>query len=174
MITTKSINIMKCCKINPSTCSSLVIFMYWACENHTFNATTTEKLQQHPLIFTMNRTYCMFFLWRLYLAPPPHPGQSTTLLWLERPSSMCAKRHTVAPSNNKDPTSCSSYFCLFAPYGCCSSRTSRSWWIAHASQRCTFTTTLSWRLQHLQQGWARLFEMTESERDFKLRKLRYK
>ena len=37
--------------LNPSRCSSLVIFMYWACENHTFNATPTEKLQQHPSYF---------------------------------------------------------------------------------------------------------------------------
>jgi len=29
----------------------------------------------------------------------------------------------------------------------------------------TFKTMLTERLQHLQQGWARLFEMTESERD---------
>jgi len=27
------------------------------------------------------------------------------LLWLERPTSKCAKLHTVAASNNKDPTS---------------------------------------------------------------------
>jgi len=74
----------------------------------------------------MNRTYCTFFLWRLYLAPP-HPGQSTTLLWLERPSSKRAKLHTVAASNNKDPTSCSFYFCFFAQHECCSSRRSRSW-----------------------------------------------
>ena len=32
--------------LNLSACSSLVIFMYWACENHTSNATPTEKLQQ--------------------------------------------------------------------------------------------------------------------------------
>jgi len=48
--------------LNPSTCSSLVIFVYWACENHTFNATPTDKLQQHPLVFAMNRIYCKFFL----------------------------------------------------------------------------------------------------------------
>jgi len=109
---------------NPSACSSLVIFTYWACErhgnmyflccdqkaqaasaqsftllqqatieitwrdhsiiacsrhikiwvllfmhilfvvNHTFNARTTERLQQHPFLFAINRTYRMFFLWR--------------------------------------------------------------------------------------------------------------
>jgi len=30
---------------------------------------------------------------------------------------------------------------------------------------CTFNTTLTERLQHMQQGWARFVEMTESERD---------
>jgi len=118
--------------LNPSTCSVPVIFIHWACGNHTFNPTPTKKLQQHPLTFAMSHTYCTFFLWRLYLAPPSHPGQCTTLLWLERPSRKWAKLYTVAPSNNKDPPSCSSYFCLFAPNGWCSSRTSRSWWIAHS------------------------------------------
>jgi len=46
-----------------------------------------------------------------------------------------SKLHIVAPSNNKDPTSCSFYFCLCAPHGCCSSRTSCSWWIVHSPQR---------------------------------------
>jgi len=124
MITSKPINIEMSQGWNSSTCSSLVIFMYWACENHTFNATPTESLQEHPLVFVMNRTYFMFFLWRLYLATPSHLGQSTTLFWLKRPSNKCAKLPTVEPSNNKDPMSCSSYFCLFAPHGCCSSPTS--------------------------------------------------
>jgi len=56
------------------------------------------------------------------------------LLWLKRPSSKFAKLHTVAASN-KDPMLCSSYFCLFTSHGCCSSCTSRSWWIAHSPQR---------------------------------------
>ena len=109
--------------LNPNTCSCLVIFMY-SYENHTFNATPTERFQQHPLVFAMNRNCCTFFLWRLHLAPPSHPGQNTTLLWLERPSSKCAKLPTVASSNNKYLTSCSSYFCMFAPRGCWSSCTS--------------------------------------------------
>jgi len=33
--------------------------------------------------FCSERTYRTFFLWMLYLAPPSHPVQSTTLLWLE-------------------------------------------------------------------------------------------
>jgi len=86
--------------VNPGTFSSLGIFMYWPYENHTFSATPTEKLQQHSFIFAMNRTFCTFFLWMLCLTPPSHPGQSTTLLWLERPSGKCARLHTVAPRNN--------------------------------------------------------------------------
>jgi len=52
--------------------------MYYPYENHTVNATPTERLQQHPLVFAMNRTHYVFFLWRLHLAPPSYPGQSTT------------------------------------------------------------------------------------------------
>jgi len=92
--------------LNPSICSYLVIFMYWACENHSFKTTSTEKLRQHSLIFALNRTYCRFFLWRLYanLAPPSHPGQSTTLLQLERLRSKCAKLHTVHQATIKIPS----------------------------------------------------------------------
>ena len=45
--------------------------------------------------------------------------------------------HTVAASSNRDHMPWSLYYCLFAPdiYGCYSSRTSRSWWIAHSTQR---------------------------------------
>jgi len=65
-----------------------------------------------------------------------HPGHSTTLLRLESPGSKYAKLHTVAAIKNRDPTSRSFYFCLFAThiYGCCSSHTSRSWRIAHSTQ----------------------------------------
>jgi len=49
--------------------------------NQTFNAMPPERLQQHPLLFTMNRTNHAFFVWRLNSARPPHPGHSTTLLW---------------------------------------------------------------------------------------------
>jgi len=38
-------------------------------------ATPTERLQQHPLVFSTNRT---FFLWILCLASTLHFGQSTT------------------------------------------------------------------------------------------------
>jgi len=43
---------------------------------------------------------------------------------------------TLAASSNKDHLMRSLCYCLFAPhiYGCYSSRTSRSWWIAHSTQ----------------------------------------
>jgi len=45
--------------------------------------------------------------------------------------------HTLTASSNKDHAQQSHYYCLFAPhiYGCCSSCISRSWWIAHLTQR---------------------------------------
>jgi len=59
------------------------------------------------------------------------------LLRSESPSGKCAKLHTVAANNNRDHMSWSLYYCLFTPhiYGCYSSRTSRSWWIVHSTQR---------------------------------------
>jgi len=103
--------------------------------NRTFNA--TKRLQQHPLLFTTNRTDRTFFLWRFHTARPPHPGHSTVLLRSKSPSGMCAKLRTVAVSNNRDHTPKSLCQCLFVPliYWCCSSRTSRSRWIAHSTQR---------------------------------------
>jgi len=58
------------------------------------------------------------------------------LLRSERMSGMCAKLHTVAATSNRHHMPWSLYYCLFAPdiYGCCSSRTSRSWWIAYLTQ----------------------------------------
>jgi len=54
----------------------------------------------------------------------------------EIPSGKCTKLHTVAASNNRDHMPWSLYYCLFMPhiYGCCSSRTSYSWWFAHSTQ----------------------------------------
>ena len=123
--------------LNTNTCSCLVRFMHWAYESHTFNATQIGRFQKHTLVFANEPHvlfYCTFCLWRLHLTPPSRPGRSTTLLWLERPRNKCAKLPTVAQSNNKDPMSWSSYFCLFAPHGCGSSCTSRLWWIAHSKQ----------------------------------------
>ena len=53
------------------------------------------------------------------------------------PSRKYAKLHTVAAKNHRDHTPRSLYYCLFVPhiYGCYSSRTSRSWWITHSTQR---------------------------------------
>jgi len=67
--------------------------------NCTFNAKPMERLQQRPLLFTMNRTNRMFVLWRLH---PAHPGHSTILLRSESLSCKCAKLHTMAASNNRD------------------------------------------------------------------------
>ena len=129
--------------------------------NHTFNATLPERLQQYPLLYTTNRTDRTFFLWRFHTSWPSHPGHSTILLRPESPSGMCAKLPTVAASNNRvhAPQSISVYVrhqvqsftrwyrqsfhaaitllllvratCIY----CCSSRTSRSWWITHSMQR---------------------------------------
>jgi len=70
--------------------------------NHTFNATPTERLQQHPLLFATNRTdrtfFCEVFTWHDH----SYPGHSTILLRLEILSGVCAKLHTVAASNNID------------------------------------------------------------------------
>ena len=105
--------------------------------NHIINATPPERLQQHPLPFTTNRTDRTFFVWRLNPARPPHPGHSTILLRSEIPSNMCAKLRTVAASNNRDHARNLSYYCLLALHilWCYFSRTSRSWWITQSTQR---------------------------------------
>ena len=116
------------------TFSSLVIFMYWPYENHTVNATPTDKRNGIASFLQWTAPIARFFV-------KFAPGTTFTswskhhLFWLERLSSKSARLHTVAASNNKDPTSCSFCFCLFATHGCCSSHTSRSWWIAHSPQR---------------------------------------
>jgi len=50
---------------------------------------------------------------------------------------MCAKLHTVAASSNRDHASQSLLLLLVRATHiyCCSSRTSRSWWITHSTQR---------------------------------------
>jgi len=83
--------------------------------NRTFSATPAKRLQQHPLVFTTKRTVrTFFFLWRLHLARPSHPGHSTILMRSESPSGMCARLHTVAASNNRDHAPQSLCYCLFA------------------------------------------------------------
>jgi len=79
-------------------------------------------------------------------------------------SAMCAKLRTVAASNNRDHTPRSLYYCLLAPHiYCCSSRTSRSWWITHSTQRhrkgCNNIPSFSQRTapiaRSLCEGWTR-------------------
>jgi len=105
--------------------------------NRPFNAAPTERLKQHSALLEMNSTYRTFLLWRLQPGWPSHPGQSITLLWLETLRSKCTKLNTVGASNNREPTSCSFYFCLFVPhiYGCCWSGTSQLY-VRTASGRC--------------------------------------
>jgi len=66
-------------------------------------------------------------------------GQVTSMVLLrsESPSGKCTKLYTVAASNNGDHLMISPYYCLFAPYiyGFYFSRTSRSWWVTHSTQR---------------------------------------
>ena len=105
--------------------------------NCTFNTTPTERLLQHPPLFTTNSTDRTSFLWRFHTTQPSHPGHSTILLQSESLSGKCAKLHTVVASNNRDHMPWSLYYNLFVPHihGCHSSRTPRSWWIAHSTQR---------------------------------------
>jgi len=145
--------------LNTNTCSCLVIFMYWAHENHTFNATSTEWFQQLPFIFAMNRTYCTFFF--VKVAPV-----TTFTPW--------SKNHFVVIGKAEKHVRKASH--------CCTQQQWRSHvvlilfllvrvtcvlFIMHIPfvVNRTFNTMLTERLQHLQQGWARLLEMTESERD---------
>jgi len=68
-----------------------------------FQCNANREVATTSLVFLTSRTYCTFFLWSFYVAPYSHPGQSITLLWLERQSSKCANLPTVATSNNKSP-----------------------------------------------------------------------
>ena len=60
-----------------------------------------------------------------------------SVLRSESVSGKCPKLHTVAATNNRDHMPWSLYSCLFMPhvYRCYSLRTSRSWRIAHSTQR---------------------------------------
>ena len=83
---------------------------------HTHSVQRQQRLQQHPLLFTMNRTDYTFFLWRFHTARPSHPGHSTIFLRSESPSGMCAKLFIVAASNNRVHLIRSLYYCLFTPH----------------------------------------------------------
>ena len=106
------------CLFAPHICMVLFFTHIQFVVNHTFNATPPERLQQHPLLFTTNRTDRTFFVWRLNSARPSHPGHSTILLRSEIPSSICAKVRTVAANNNRVHMPWSLYYCLFAPHIC--------------------------------------------------------
>ena len=124
--------------------------------NRTINTTPPERLQQHPLLFTTNHSDRTFFVWRLNSARPPHPGHNTILLRSDIPSGICAKLRKqwnshamitlrvrccyvqsltslVSPEITRHDHSiiaCSRHIYEW----CCSSRTSRSWWITHSTQ----------------------------------------
>jgi len=104
------------CLFTPHICMVLFFTHIPFVMNHTINATPPERLQQHPLRFTTNRTDRTFFVWRLNSVRPSHPGHSTILLRLEIPSGICAKLRTVSASNNRVPMPWSLYYCLFAPH----------------------------------------------------------
>jgi len=77
---------------------------------------------------------CAFLTWHMFLNSALHK----ILLRSESPSGKCAKLRTVAASNNRVHMPRSLYHCLFALHiyiYCCSSRTSRSWWITQSTQR---------------------------------------
>jgi len=68
-----------------------------------FQCNANREVATAFLVFSTNRIYCTFVLWRLYLAPSSHAGQSTTLLRLERQSSKCVSLHTVAQARIRIP-----------------------------------------------------------------------
>ena len=124
--------------------------------NRAFSSMPAEWLQQHPLLFTMNRTNHTFFLLRFHTAWPSLPGHSTILLRSESVQSFSLWQqatievtrfdhspHRLVITFNRSHVSIgkaytprSLYDCLFALhiYGCCSSHTLRLWWIAHSTQ----------------------------------------
>jgi len=84
------------CLFAPRICIVLFFTHIPFVVNHTINATPPERLQQHPLLFTTNRTDRTFFVWKLNSARPSHPGHSTILLQSEIRRGICAKLRTVA------------------------------------------------------------------------------
>ena len=68
------------CLFAPHICMMLFFTHIPFVVNHTINATPPERLQQHSLLFTTNRTDRAFFVWRLNSVRPSHPGHSTILL----------------------------------------------------------------------------------------------
>ena len=83
-------------------------------ESHIQRNTTGEVATTFPPFYNEpHRSH--FFLWRLHLARPSHPGHSTILSRSESPSGMCAKLDIVAASNNRDhaPQSLFKYACHY-------------------------------------------------------------
>jgi len=110
------------CLFAPHICMVLFFTHIPFVVNHTINSTPPERLQQHPLLFTTNRTDRTLFVWRLNSARPSHPGHSTILLRSEIPSGICAKLRTVAASNNRVhmPRSLSAYASRYVQSFTCS------------------------------------------------------
>jgi len=131
-------------------------WIFWAC----FNELRTSQEKSN---YVTKATHVAAFAACMTLADVHDQATNIKLqqmLRSESPSGKCAKLHTVATSNNRDHTPWSLFayaivtlnrsqvstgrdstpqalcYCLFAPqYGCYSSCTSRSWWIAHSTQR---------------------------------------
>ena len=94
--------------------------------------------------FELNNTKCdIFVIFSRFLE------NLLEMLRSESPSGMCTKLHTVAASNNRHHIPWSLSYCLFAPhiYGCCSSRTSRSCWITHSTQRQRRGCNREWKFR---------------------------
>ena len=59
--------------------------------NHTFNAMPPERLRQHPLLLTTNRTVWTFFLWRLHLARPSTSWSQHHFVAIGKSRTACAQ-----------------------------------------------------------------------------------
>jgi len=103
----------------------------------------------------------------LHYKTPFYKRQKHITKWLLRSaisSGICTKLRTVAASNNRVHMPWSLYYCLCCSrhmlmlyVWCCSSRTSRSWWITQSTQRhrrgCNMTNIqLIFYFTHLQQA----------------------
>jgi len=107
------------------------------CESRSFESKRTawnKELVTLLELFGASRTPAVI---RFDAQGSVSPLRLRIVLWSESLSGKCAKLHTVAASNNRDHAPQSLYYCLFAPriYGCDSSRTFRSRWIAYSTQR---------------------------------------
>ena len=81
--------------------------------NRTFIATSTMRLQQHPLLSAMNRIDHTFFLWRLHLA------QTFTAPFCCNQKARVASAQSFTlwqKSNNRDHPTRSLYYCLLASH----------------------------------------------------------